>query len=259
MDFGADVPASPSSAAPRRRRSPFLRLAGAVLAALGVVILLAVVYQLWWTNVQAQRNTEQQRQELTQTWEQQRQALPPPPEAQPAPSQPEAQPAAPAVVVPIPSKAFGLMYIPRLQDHVWALPLLEGVDASELAQGIGHYPTTAMPGAIGNTAFAGHRATHGEPLAYIDRLVAGDKVYIETGAGWYTYQLTHDEIVAPTDVWVIAPSPDDPSATVPTEKILSLVTCHPRWGSTERWVWWGTLVDQRTWDQGAPPELAAMI
>ena len=160
---------------------------------------------------------------------------------------------------PIPAEAFGLMYIPRLRDHVWATPLIEGVEDSDLAKGLGHFPDSAMPGEVGNSAFAGHRATHGEPLAHVDQLQAGDLVYIETAVGWYTYKLRTDQIVAPTDVWVVDPVPGQPQGTTPTESLITLLTCNPRWGSTQRWVWWGVLTDARGRDQGPPPELAEML
>jgi hypothetical protein len=31
--------------------------------------------------------------------------------------------------------------------------------------------------------------------------------------------------------------------------MITLTTCHPRWGSTERWSWWGMLVEVRAIDQ----------
>ena len=69
---------------------------------------------------------------------------------------------------------------PDLRDKVWGLPLIQGVGPDQLAQGIGHYVGTAMPGEIGNFATAGHRATHGEPLRNIDQLEKGDQVIVET-------------------------------------------------------------------------------
>ena len=213
--------------------------AGEVLITLGIVLLLAVAYELWWTNVQAQQNQTEERTQLQETW--------------------AAQPTPQPIVAPIPAEAFGLMYIPRLRDHVWATPLIEGVDSGDLARGLGHFPGTAMPGEVGNTAFAGHRATHGEPLAHVDQLEAGDLVYIETAAGWYTYRLRDDQIVEPTDIWVVDPVPGQPASTTPTESLLTLLTCEPRWGSTHRWVWWGTLTDSRSREQGPPPDLATMM
>lgn len=231
---------SPGRSAPGRRNTGWriVSVVGELLMTLGVVLLLLVGYELWWTNVQAEQAVAAQREELANTWREDVNEV---------------------ATAPIPSEAFALMYIPRLQADVWATPLIEGVSSDDLAKGIGHFPESAMPGEVGNAAFAGHRATHGEPLKGIDLLQVGDMVYIETATGWYSYRLTEDEIVLPTDVWVVDPVPGSPPGTVPTQPQLTLVTCNPRWGSTERWIWWGELTDVRSKAQGPPDELAAML
>ena len=233
-----------------------------ILLTLGVIVALLLAYQLWWTNGQSARAAEAGRSELIAEWSSTPSTAPSvAPTPAPSPS------SAPAIVAdssatPVPTisvktgKPFALMYIPRLKDSVWGIPVLEGVSLDELAKGIGHYPGTAMPGEIGNFATAGHRATHGEPFKDFDRLKKGDRVIVETKFGWYVYELDTDRIVAPSDTWVIDPVPGQPDAT-PTEPIITLTTCNPRWASTERWAWWGYLVETRTRDQGPPPEIAA--
>ena len=149
------------------------------------------------------------------------------------------------------SDAFALLYIPRLADHVWATPVLEGVNPHELESGLGHYLATALPGQRGNFAVAGHRATYGEPFAYFDRLQPGDRVYVRTLGSWFVYVLDKDLMVKPRDVWVIDPQPGQLARTVPSDHLISLVTCDPRWGSARRWVWWGHLVAAHPKDE--PP------
>jgi LPXTG-site transpeptidase (sortase) family protein len=149
------------------------------------------------------------------------------------------------------SDAFALMYIPRLVDHVWATPILEGVNPQELDSGVGHYLGTALPGQQGNFAVAGHRATHGEPFAYFDHLQRGDRVYVRTMGSWYVYMLDKNLMVQPKDVWVIDPHPGQLWRSVPSDRLVSLVTCDPRWGSARRWVWWGHLVATHPRDE--PP------
>lgn len=227
-------------AAERRRR----RLAdlGELLFTLGLVLLLFVGYQLWWTNVSAARAAEQAATAVQQAWS-----------ASTAPEAPSGpRPATPAAEQPLVGTTFGLVYIPRLKDKVWGLPLIQGVGPDELAKGIGHYVGAAMPGEIGNFALAGHRATHGEPLRDIDRLEQGDQVIVETQTDWFTYQLDSTTIVSPSDVWVIDPVPGEPDAT-PTEALITLTTCNPRWASTTRWIWWGTLVETTPKSSGNPP------
>ena len=229
--------APPTTTAPARRWT-VVGILGELLITCGVLLLLFVAYQLWWTNVTAARAADGAAQQLREAW-----SAPPRGDGEDSEEQPE----------PELGRAFALMYIPRLSDMVWGTPVVEGVQSADLATGIGHYPGTAMPGEVGNFAVAAHRATNGEPFRDIDRLQVGDRVYVETRDEWFVYELTHDELVAPDDVWVIAPVPGEPGAT-PTERLITLTTCHPRWGHAQRWVWWGTLVDQLDRDSGQIPD-----
>ena len=210
---------------------------GELLITVGVLLLLLVVYQLWWTNVEAARATDQAATALQEQW-----SRPPTvtPEGEPEYEEPEF------------GDAFALMYIPRLKDKVWGMPVVRGVGEAELARGIGHYTETAMPGEVGNFAVAAHRATNGEPFRDIDRLTVGDEVYVETRTAWYVYRLERDQIVVPTDVWVIDPVPGQPGVE-PTERLITLTTCNPRWASYERWIWWGELEETIDKEDGEPP------
>jgi sortase A len=147
--------------------------------------------------------------------------------------------------------AFALLYIPRLVDQVWETPVLQGVNPPQLDSGVGHYIGTAQPGEPGNFALAGHRATYGEPFAYFDRLRSGDRVYVRTFGRWFVYVLDNDMKIKPRDVWVIDPRPGQLARSVPSDHLISLVTCDPRWGSVRRWVWWGHLVATHPKDE--PP------
>jgi sortase A len=244
MSATTEAPQSPTEEPPEKRPLGWrlVSLVGELLITLGIFFLLMVAYELWWTSVQAEQEYDRQREELMLSWDS------------------AEEEAAPAVdTPPIPAEAFGLMYIPRLGDDVWATPLIEGVTDADLTKGIGHFPDSALPGDIGNTSFAGHRATYGEPLANVDQLQIGDRVYVETAAEWHTYRLTDDQIVLPTDVWVVDPVPGAPPDTQPTEPLITLVTCEPRWGSTHRWIWWGELVESTAKDDGPPAELAELL
>src|ERR1700747_346185 len=44
----------------------------------------------------------------------------------------------------------------------------QGVGATQLALGPGHYPSSAYPGEPGTAAFAGHRVTHTHPFLQIN-------------------------------------------------------------------------------------------
>ena len=154
-------------------------------------------------------------------------------------------------------KGFALIYIPRLKDKVWELPITRGVDPEDLMSGLGHYPETAMPGEKGNFALAGHRSTYGEPLANIDQLRQDDEVIIQTAGNWYVYKLVLDEIVEPDAMWVLDPNPGGIVNKTGVEEMITLTTCDPRWGSTHRWIWWGVLTEVRPYDQ-VPDAVAAI-
>lgn len=215
---------------------------GEILITVGVLLLLYVGYQLWWTNVEAGRAADSAASQLKEAWQR-------PPQGQGGEGAPEQE----EYVEPEFGEAFALMYIPRLANSVWGTPVVEGIQPVQLAKGLGHYPGTAMPGEVGNFAVAGHRATNGEPFRAIDLLKEGDEVYVETRDDWFVYTLEKDQIVTPQDVWVVDPVPGRAGVT-PTERLITLTTCHPRWGSVTRWIWWGTLTDKIDKDSGEVPE-----
>lgn len=235
------LPETVPAPTPQRRSRGWavVGVVGELMVTVGVLLLLFVVYQLWWTNVVADRAGDQIAQQLTEQWQ-----------AEPTPAPDEEDP---VQTKPIPGNAFALMYIPRLRDSVWGVPVLEGTDMASLAQGLGHYEGTAMPGEVGNFAVAGHRATNGEPFKDFDRLQAGDEVIVETRTGWFEYRLDKDMIVAPTATWTVLPVPGHPEQE-PTEKLVTLTTCNPRWASTQRWIWWGTLTDEIDKSTGKVPD-----
>jgi sortase A len=194
------------------------------------VLLLFVGYQLWWTTWQANRAAERNVAEIQQSW------------TAPEPKSVAARPPAEVTEPPPVGTPFALMTIPRLGANVDGKPVLHGVGLDELAQGLGHYPGTAMPGQEGNFAVAGHRITLGEPLRYVENLEVGDNVYVETETYWYTYKLTRTEIVLPDEVWTVSPDPFQANAD-PPQRLITLTTCHPTFGNSHRWIWWGELAE----------------
>ena len=228
-----------ASSGPREVGRTIVRGFGEVLITLGVLLLLMCVYQLWWTNVTSAAAISVARDEITQSWR----------DAGPQPSGSTSV----AITPPVLGAGFALLYIPRMHDKVWGLPVSQGTSKSVLAQGAGHYAGTAMPGQLGNFAIAAHRSSHDEPFAHIDDLVVGDKVYVETQTTWYVYTLTHDDpSLTPNDIWVVDPVPGKTGVS-PTEKLLTMTTCTPRYGSTGRWAWWGTLTASSPTTE-APPD-----
>lgn len=212
---------------------------GEVMITLGLVLLLFLVYQLWWTTVLAHRAAARNTATIQRSWN---------PPASPAAVLPE------LTEPPGIGQGFALMTIPRLGDNMNNEPVLQGVDFDQLAQGVGHYPDTALPGQVGNFAVAAHRITLGEPLRNVDQLQPGDNVYVETENWWYTYRLDRTKLVAPTDVWTINPNPF-PEEPLPSDRIITLTTCHPLFGNSQRWIWWGYLVKAQPKSAGAPAKV----
>jgi sortase A len=154
-----------------------------------------------------------------------------------------------------PGDVFAILRIPRL-GAAWAKPVYQGVGVDVLAKGIGHYPDTQLPGQVGNAAFAGHRAGHGNPLIDIDTIRPGDAIVVETAAAYVVYRAVRSEIVPPTDVNVLAPVPEQPGVA-PTEAWLTLTSCEPKYGSTNRFIVFAKLDRSVPRDQGPPADALA--
>lgn len=212
---------------------------GELLITAGVIVLLFIGYQLVWTNLQADRIANGKADDLEETWQ-------------------SNGPDGPEFVQPLRNgEAFALLRIPRLGDD-YRVPVVQGVTLDDLARGVGHYPETAMPGEVGNFSVAGHRATNGEPFAYLDQLQDGDSVVVETGTTWYTYEVTREYIVQPTQVGVILPVPNEPAAQ-PRKPLMTLTTCNPRWASYERLIFHAKLVDELAKGDGRPAALGGDV
>lgn len=217
------------------------RLAGELFITLGLVMLLFVTYQLWYTNVLAERQANGAAGSLRSDW--------------------DTDGAAPPAPAFSPGQGFAILYVPKLDLKV---PVAEGISKPKvLDRGmVGHYggegsPQSGMPSdKQGNFALAGHRNTHGEPFRYINRLEAGDKVVVETRDAYYTYEVTSALAqTPPTNVSVIKPVPEGSGFTAPG-RYITLTTCTPEFTSTYRLIVWGKMVDERPRAKGAPAALA---
>ena len=102
----------------------------------------------------------------------------------------------------------------------------EGTDRETLKKGPGHIMGTPFPGEIGRCTISGHRTTYGAPFNRIDELIEGDLIYLETITGkTLTYVVTAQEIVRPTDVYIL--EGDD-------KRELLLTACHPKYSAAYR-------------------------
>jgi sortase A len=202
-----------------------LRLAGALLIVAAVLIVADVAWQVWgtgWQQAQAQAHLR----------------------ARIDPDLITAKPAhdstvsgssttttgAAVVSPPALGAPLGLLAVPAIG---LSQVIVEGTGEAQLATGPGHYQGTAMPGQVGNMAVAGHRTTYGHPFYNLNELVAGDRITITTPSGVYTYSVTGQQIVSPSDVAIL----DSTGGAT-----LTLTTCNPRYSAAQRLVVTATLV-----------------
>ena len=198
-----------------------LTIAGWALIGGAAVMAIALVGWTQWTNTLADRRANNDRTTLLRTWSSIDRSTP--------------------STTPSPGESFALLSIPRLRDQVWQTPILHGVGDNELRSGVGHFPNSALPGEPGNFALAGHRTTYGEPFTAFDQLEPGDEVIVRAGEQQFVYTLVRDTIVDPSDTWVVTNSAAEGIATSANDAIITLVTCTPKWSTSQRWVWWGVL------------------
>ncbi len=236
-----------------------IRGIGQTLITLGVVLLLFVVYEVWVSNLFADRKQHQARQQLATEWQHGQDPL----HGEDRLNLPIGK----QVVLPA-GDGFANLYIPAFgKDYVKTV--IQGTNDADLDRGPGHYVGTQVPGQIGNFAVAGHRVGKGEPFLNLDELRPGDKIVVQTATHWYVYTMLGSqpvyqaalklggdqrqqaidaalastdsqgvpgrEIVSPSSVQVIDPVPDHPDET-PTRALLTLTTCHPKYTANQRMV-----------------------
>ncbi|MFB6813236.1 class E sortase [Streptomyces sp. NPDC056347] len=215
------------------------RVTGELFITFGVLMLLFVTYQLWWTNIRANQYAGKETHKIQDDWA----------KGDRTPGVFEA------------GQGFAIIHIPKL-DVV--APIAEGISKEKvLDRGmVGHYGEgslrTAMPSAKqGNFALAGHRNTHGEPFRYINRLSPGDPIVVETQDAYYTYEMTRTlPQTSPSNVSVIDPVPRGSGFTKPG-RYITLTTCTPEFTSTYRLIVWGKMIDERPRSKGKPDALVS--
>jgi len=201
---------------------------GRAFVTTGVLILLFVTYQLWGTGLYTSREQDRLRDEFTASLEQ---------DGEPATTTTTVVPVDPTVTtttapVSLPlfsreGEPFAQLRIPRIGvDRI----VVQGISREDLRKGPGHYPDTPLPGQEGNVAIAGHRTTYGAPFGNLDLLEEGDKIFVRTAYGSFTYEVfLANFIVQPKDVEVLQNDKFRPA-------ILTLTTCNPKYSAAQRLV-----------------------
>ncbi len=199
----------------------FARWLGLLLVVTGVAGLAFVGYELWGSGLYASQAQSSLRHTLQRQWG-------PGPVVHPRKTAPVRL-----------GDGVAVLRVPRF-GRDYAQVIVEGVSRGDLRRGPGHYPGSALPGQVGNFAVAGHRTTYGAPFGRLDELRPGDAIVLETRASWLTYRVTGTRVVAPNEVAVTAPVPDAPGRQ-PTQALLTLTTCNPRYSARQRLVVFGLL------------------
>ncbi|GAA4510284.1 hypothetical protein GCM10023159_12660 [Brevibacterium yomogidense] len=222
-----------------------IRAFGELCITAGMVLILFVVWQLWWTDIAANKDNEVLADQLITEWRD-----------NPDNELPD-DPDTPYVAEPVDENSgFGIMYVPRFGDDYYRT-VAEGVSLEPVLNrmGVGRYPSSAMPGEVGNFAIAGHRVTYGKPLNQIHQLRPGDDIVVQTADGYYTYTFRNFEIVLPDATEVLSAVPMLPDYKG-KDRIMTLTACNPMFSARERYVAYAELTDWTPAGDGAPESIA---
>lgn len=125
---------------------------------------------------------------------------------------------APVIIIPKINVEVPVIYdVPTIDEK----QILSGLD-----RGVVHYPTTPMPGQIGNVVIVGHsannifnRGKYKYVFSLLNRLQEGDTFMLHYYGQRYVYKVYTKKIVKPTEVSVLGPADKTSTAT--------LITCDP--------------------------------
>lgn len=203
------------------------KVGGSLLLVCGVALGGVGAWQVWGTDIPAATAQREAIDTLTRKWQEPQQA-----------GVAEGEPVA-------------VLRIPRLGAD-WSRVVVEGVAGPDLDRGPGHYPGTAQPGEVGNLAIAGHRVGNGAPFNDLNEMQPCDPIEVDTATTRFTYRVLPErgghvdcglpvvdrpglEIVSPERGDLVLPVPAQSRAT-PTQALLTLTTCHPRYSARQRLV-----------------------
>ena len=125
------------------------------------------------------------------------------------------------------------LIIPKINVNVPIIFNISNTDKkaqmTAMNNGVIYFPVPgadSLPGEIGNAVLSGHSSNdvfasgdYKFIFAQLDRLTAGDTIYINYNSNRYTYTVTKQDVVLPTDVSKLVYTTDKP--------MLTLITCTP--------------------------------
>lgn len=240
------------------RRPTVFGVLGEILITCGLIVLLFLGWQVWWNSLVLSGQQTNAAAQQSRQWTQNAPSTPEP-TATTTPTGVSYGP--PPVMDPVgAAKAFAVLYVPRFGPD-YKRVIKETVDVESVlnsyTSGIGHYPDTQMPGAVGNFAIAGHDTGWGNALIDVAKLQIGDAIYIQTKDGYYTYRFRNFEYVQPSAVSVLLPVPRVADAA-PQDRFITITTCNPPYHAAERLIAYGVF---DSWQplSVVPPEIAASV
>lgn len=232
-----------------------IRTLGELFITVGVLLLLFLVWQLWWTDVEANAKSD----DILKTTEALFAGAAVPGsggEGQSgtgggdgnngATEDADIEGAGPS------GAAMAIVHMPTIGE---TRAVMNGVELSILNQGVlGAYPESEDPGEIGNFAVAGHRTTYGRPLWNIAELSPGDPIIVETKDDYFVYRFERNQIVTPLQTEVIADVPGDREAEA-TERSMVMTACHPKFSAAQRIVAFNSFDYEQPRSDGPPAEM----
>lgn len=229
-----------------------LGVVGELLITLGVIVLFFLAWQLWINNAIVASEQKSIAKELQESWQDSAPVTPTTPDN-------TDYGIPPAFAGTGDGNKFATIYIPRLEANSGRV-VANSVDLPlVLNHGYyGHYPQTQWPGQTGNFAVAIHRTNWGSPFANSNKLETGDKIYVETKDGYYTYVFRNFEYVLPTAVDVILPTPGR-NVVTQGQSLITITTCNPLLGDAERLIVYGVLDSWRPRSAGPPSAIASEV
>jgi sortase A len=120
--------------------------------------------------------------------------------------------------IPVPTA--GLQQAVRIQIPAISVdaPVVQGDGWEQLKKGVAQHVGTPDPGENGNVVLSAHDDIFGEIFRNLDRLKPGDIITLSTNQRHYTYVVTGTQIVEPTRVDVMNPTPN---------AAITLISCYP--------------------------------
>lgn len=243
----------------RKRRRPARRVTfvgafGELLITAGVLVGLFLGWQVWWNNMMMAGQQTSAAAEQSRQWINDALKAPNPTNTETPSDEP------PVMTQPADYESFAVIYIPRLGQD-WKRTIRQTVDTEKVLNsytaGVGHYKDTQMPGEVGNFAIAGHDSGWGNTFIDLSKLHVGDRIYVQTKDGWYTYTFRNFEYVQPSAVGVIDAVPRHPDVA-PVDRFMTITTCNPPFHAGERLIAYNVFQGYSS-AQDVPNEIAAAV